>query len=78
MSDRHLHAREMLHDIHHPYLGDVVLPGSPLRLSAYERLIPELFPEPGAQSEEVLRDWLQLDDERLQDLIEAGVVTSTR
>lgn len=43
--DPHLHARGMLHPVRHPLLGEIVLPGSPLRFGG---LTPEPpSPEPG-------------------------------
>ena len=61
MNDRHLHERGMLNRMHHPYMGDVVLPSSPLRLFDYETGPLQFFPEPGADNAAVLGEWLGLD-----------------
>jgi len=74
MADRHLHARGMLHDMTHPYMGEIVLPGSPLRLFEYERLTPEFFPEIGADTANVLSGLLGLEQAEIDALAAAGVV----
>jgi CoA:oxalate CoA-transferase len=74
MADPHLHARGMLHDMHHPYMGDVTLPSSPLRLMEYETSPLQFFPEPGADSAGVLRELLGLDDAEIASLAEAKVI----
>lgn len=74
MADPHLHARGMLHRMHHPYMGDVVLPTSPLRLFEYETSPLQFFPEPGADSAAVLGEWLGLDAGAVEGLRGDGVV----
>ena len=74
MEDRHLHARGMLNRMEHPYMGDVVLPSSPLRLFDYERLPIDFFPEIGANTGEVLGELLNMSNSDVAALAEAGVV----
>ncbi|MCA8929976.1 MAG: CoA transferase [Alphaproteobacteria bacterium] len=74
MNDPHLHARGMLHRMQHPYMGDVVLPGSPLRLLDYETEALQFFPEAGADSAAVLGEWLGLDAGAVEGLRAEGVV----
>ena len=40
MEDPHMHRRRMLKHFHHPKLGDVVLPRSPINLSEHEMQAP--------------------------------------
>ena len=74
MEDPHLHARGLLHRMQHPYMGEVVLPTSPLRLFDYETRPLQFFPEPGADSTAVLGEWLGLDDGAVEGLRGEGVV----
>ncbi len=70
----HLHERGMLHRLTHPELGDMVLPGSPIRFSDYAAGDVGLFPEPGAHNEQVLSQWLNLDPGTVQELQTHGVM----
>ena len=74
MSNPHLHARGMLNNMQHPYMGDVVLPGSPLRLLDYERLPVQFFPEPGADSQSVLSELLGMDAAEVEALAKDNVI----
>jgi CoA:oxalate CoA-transferase len=74
MNDPHLHARGMLNRMQHPYMGDVILPSSPLRLLEYETSPLQFFPEPGADSAAVLSDWLGLDEAAVAALKGEGVI----
>lgn len=74
MNDRHLHERGMLNRMAHPYMGDVVLPSSPLRLFDYERPPVEFFPEIGANNKDVLADLLGMSEGDVQALAADGVI----
>lgn len=74
MHDPHLHARGMLNTMQHPYMGEVVLPSSPLRLFDYETSPLQFFPEPGADGRAVLNELLGLSDGDLDDLASSGVI----
>ncbi len=74
MNDRHLHARGMLNRMRHPYMGDVVLPSSPLRLFEYETSPLQFFPEIGADKRAVLGELLGLDDAAIDELSRSGVI----
>lgn len=74
MNDRHLHERGMLNRMAHPYMGDVVLPSSPLRLFDYERPPVEFFPEIGANNQDVLADLLGMSEGDVQALAADGVI----
>jgi CoA:oxalate CoA-transferase len=77
MADPHLHARGMLHDMQHPYMGDVTLPSSPLRLMEYDTIPLRFFPEPGQDSRSVLHEWLAMASDEVDDLIQDGVIASS-
>ena len=74
MNDRHLHARGMLNRMQHPYMGDVILPSSPLRLSEYETIPLEFFPEIGGHSAEILANVLGMTETDVQALADEGVI----
>ena len=74
MNDRHLHERGMLNRMEHPYMGDVVLPASPLRLFEYERLPVEFFPEIGGNNHDVLSSVLGLEEDQIASLAKDGVI----
>ncbi|PZX13028.1 crotonobetainyl-CoA:carnitine CoA-transferase CaiB-like acyl-CoA transferase [Palleronia aestuarii] len=61
--DPHLHERGMLRHVHHPLLGDLVLPASPMRYDG--EAIEDLRPSKslGADNEYVYRDWLGLSQD---------------
>jgi crotonobetainyl-CoA:carnitine CoA-transferase CaiB-like acyl-CoA transferase len=72
--DPHMHARGMLQNMHHPVLGDIVLPSSPIHLSEYETCDIEFFPEVGQDNGTVFADWLGLDEKEVTELTEEGVI----
>jgi crotonobetainyl-CoA:carnitine CoA-transferase CaiB-like acyl-CoA transferase len=73
-NDPHMHERGMLQKVTHPYLGDVVLPRSPIRLSEYEMRELTLFPERGADNAAVLEAWLGLTPDDIAELEKIGVI----
>jgi crotonobetainyl-CoA:carnitine CoA-transferase CaiB-like acyl-CoA transferase len=58
----------------HEALGDIVLPGSPIRYSAYESEEPSFFPDAGQHNREVYVNWLGLAPEALDELSAQGVI----
>ena len=72
--DPHMHQRGMLHKIAHPYMGDLVIPSSPIRLSEYDTSELQLFPEAGADTAAVLTDWLGYDSGKVAELSANGVI----
>ena len=61
-ADPHMHERGMLHDVDHPTMGQVVLPTSPLRFHGSPDPLVELEPGIGAHTDDVLAEWLGMDD----------------
>jgi formyl-CoA transferase len=74
IEDAHMHERGMLHRMDHPEFGPVVLPHSPLRFHGEERVALIPSPNLGQHSREVLADWLDYDEARVDDLIKSGAV----
>lgn len=74
LHDPHMHQRGMLREYHHPTLGDVVLPRSPLRLSAYEMPELQFYPELGEHNRAVLGQLLGMSDPEIDALEEEGVI----
>ncbi|MFP6707536.1 MAG: CoA transferase [Alphaproteobacteria bacterium] len=74
MSDPHMHERGMLHNMSHPYIGDIVLPSSPIRLSEFPPETLEFFHEPGDDNAAVLGDWLGLGAEEITALADEKVI----
>ena len=74
MNDAHMHERGMLHRMSHPYIGDIVLPSSPIRLSEFPPVPLEFFHEPGADNAEVLADWIGMGADEVAALAKEGVV----
>jgi CoA:oxalate CoA-transferase len=72
--DPHMHERGMLKRMVHPYLGEMVLPRSPIRMSAFEMSELAFFPEPGADKAAVLGDWLAMAPDEVEALEAAGVI----
>jgi crotonobetainyl-CoA:carnitine CoA-transferase CaiB-like acyl-CoA transferase len=74
VEDRHLHERGALARLHHPQLGDVVVPHSPLRYR--ESALAALEPSPalGQHNAEVYGGLLGLSTAELQELSASGVI----
>lgn len=75
LHDPHMHHRGMLREYHHPTLGDVVLPRSPLRLSAYEMPELQFYPQLGEHNRAVLGELLGMSDTDIDALEEEGVIS---
>jgi crotonobetainyl-CoA:carnitine CoA-transferase CaiB-like acyl-CoA transferase len=73
-ADPHVQARGLRIEVEHPTLGAVPLVANPMRLSASPvayRLAP---PTLGQHTDQVLRDWLRLDDAQLDGLRQRAVL----
>jgi crotonobetainyl-CoA:carnitine CoA-transferase CaiB-like acyl-CoA transferase len=64
----------MLNRMQHPYMGDVILPSSPLRLFEYETSPLQFFPEVGADSRAVLAELAGISESELDELSADGVI----
>ncbi len=74
MNDPHMHQRGMLKHLHHPDLGDIVLPQSPIHLSAYDMPEVQFYPGLGEHNREVLGGLLGMSDVEMGALAAAGVI----
>jgi formyl-CoA transferase len=74
MNDPHLHARGSLRHVHHPTLGDVVLPTGAMRYGGAEP--PDITPSKalGEDNESVYCDWLGLSRQDYDKLKQDGVI----
>jgi crotonobetainyl-CoA:carnitine CoA-transferase CaiB-like acyl-CoA transferase len=73
-SDRQVLENEYIVDFNHPVLGDIKLPGLPIRLSETPAKIRNKAPELGEHTEEVLIDLCDYSWEELAQLREQGVI----
>lgn len=74
MADPHLRGRGALFEQHHPVLGDITVPHSPLRYHGAP--FPPSVPSPGLgeHSRAVLADWLDLSQGEIDVLFAEGAV----
>jgi len=72
--DPHMHERGMLNWMQDEELGDVVLPGSPIQYSEFDRTALKTFPRLGEHSREVLSTWLGVSVKTLDQLSSDKVI----
>lgn len=66
----------IFHELHQPGIGDVLVPGSPIRDRSAEQPAPAPAPLLGQHTDEVLAEILGLSDREIGDLHDRGVVAS--
>jgi formyl-CoA transferase len=74
LEDSHVAAREAIVKVAHPLFGDIRMQGTFPRLSDTPGEVRWVGPELGEHTDEVLRDLLGYDEERVEELRAAGVV----
>jgi crotonobetainyl-CoA:carnitine CoA-transferase CaiB-like acyl-CoA transferase len=74
----HFAARAMIRRVPDPILGEVTIPGFPLKFSEFPELPSLVAPLLGEHNAEVLREHLGLDESRVGELTERGVLFSDR
>ena len=74
VTDQHLHERGMLQEIEHPELGPLTVPHSPLRYEGTPRLPLTPSPKLGEHSAEILREWLGLGPDEIDELERREVI----
>lgn len=74
VNDPQVKAREMILQLHHPKVGDLMVPGTPLKLSKTPGKIEQPAPSLGQHTEEILREFLQMNEEEIKQLREEGVL----
>ncbi|MBV8506349.1 MAG: CoA transferase, partial [Alphaproteobacteria bacterium] len=60
--------------IHHPELGEIVVPNSPLRLHGTDKVEAGPSPTIGQHNTEIYGDWLGLSPAEIAELREASVI----
>lgn len=73
LEDPHFAARQAILKLAHPVLGDFPMQNVFPRLSDTPGSVRGLGPELGADTDAVLREWLERDDEEIARLHEAGI-----
>ena len=74
MREPHLREREIIRTVNDRFLGELELPGFPLRFSEFPRHLELTAPTLGEHNEEILRELLGLAPERIAQLEQAGVL----
>jgi CoA:oxalate CoA-transferase len=74
MRTPHLREREIVRTVSDRFLGELELPGFPLRFSEFPRHLELEAPILGEHNEEILREMLGLEPERIRQLEETGIV----
>jgi CoA:oxalate CoA-transferase len=74
MNDPHMHERGMLARINHPELGDIVVPGTPLRVHDTDPVEPAPSPTIGQHNNAIYGGWLGLSATEIAELTERGVI----
>jgi CoA:oxalate CoA-transferase len=74
MQNPHLREREIVRTVSDRFLGEIELPGFPLRFSDFPRHLELEAPTLGEHNEEILRELLGLEPERIHQLEAAGVL----
>jgi crotonobetainyl-CoA:carnitine CoA-transferase CaiB-like acyl-CoA transferase len=79
MNNPHYKARDMVRTVHDPILGEITIPGFPLKFSADPELNEELeAPLLGKDGEQVLGELLGYSESELSQLRESGVLYSDK
>ena len=75
MADPHLAAREMLIKVEPPKAGTVKVPNFPVKLSETPGVIKTAAPLLGQNSKEILIEVLGYSEEKVMELVKAGVTS---
>lgn len=78
VADPHLAAREMLIEVEHPKAGTVKVPNFPVKLSETPGVIKTAAPLLGQNSKEILIEVLGYSEEKVMELVKAGVTPYPR
>jgi CoA:oxalate CoA-transferase len=76
MKHPYFKAREMVRQVPDPILGEVTIPGFPLKFSAYPDLPDIQAPLLGQHGAQVLKDVLGFSENRIAELRQGGVLHS--
>lgn len=67
-------ARDMLIEVEHPVAGKMMIPGFPIHFSESKGTVRTAAPLLGADSEEVLADFLHYDEEKIKELKDKHII----
>ena len=74
MREPHLREREIVRTVNDRFLGELELPGFPLRFSEFPRHLELAAPALGEHNREILGGLLGLAPERIRELESAGIL----
>lgn len=75
INDEHIsRAREMIVHSHHPVMGDIILNGNPVKMTASKTDIRKASPTLGEDNSEVYGGFLGLSDKEIKELYRDGVI----
>jgi formyl-CoA transferase len=74
LEDAQFQAREAIIRLAHPQFGDLAMQNVVPKLSATPGRVHTTDPTLGQHNEEIFKDLLGMDDERMKALAEAGVI----
>ena len=72
--DHIVREREMLVKIDQPEVGEITVTNNPVKLSDTKTSIRRPAPLVGQHNEEVYKEWLGFDGDKLQELKEKGII----
>ena len=76
LEDEHLAARDWFKERSHPSVGTYRYPGNPWRASGFEVAFGRVLPGFGEDNEYVYKTLLGYSDDRYDDLVRRGLVTT--
>jgi len=72
--DPQIKHRKMARTLQHPQAGKITVTANPIRMASFDTTATKAPPRLGEDTESVLKDMLELPEERLNQLREAGVI----
>lgn len=76
LKDEQVIYRNMVVEVNHPDGGKVSMPGNPIKLSHTNEESFSPPPHLGQNTEEVLREWTNYEESRINKLIDSGIIES--
>ena len=76
LKDEQVIYRNMVVEVNHPDGGKVNMPGNPIKLSHTNEESFSPPPHLGQNTEEVLREWTNYEESRINKLIDSGIIES--
>lgn len=76
ISDPYFRSREMIRNIEDPILGEMIVPGFPLKFSGQTEKLDLVAPKLGEHNSEVLKKFLNYEEKEIEKLHSDGVIIS--